>query len=436
MSISCYGGLQGTGKSFEVVSAVIVPAVARGRRVVCNIDGIDSDAIRAYCVEHHGCSLNECGSVVVVSTDDIRNPLFFCGPSSDSSFDLPDWIPRDCFYFYVSSWERAQSRQFTDVTFGLLVASLTSLRSAGFDVGSCLVEAGEKGWKTVEVSYFSTRPRGSVFASLPSESDRFPIVQPGDLVAVDEAYSVWGSDCKIPAEHKVFFREHRHYTHAETGVSCDLVLMTQDIGDLHRILKVVIEQSFKTHKAKGIGRNDLYTLTMWEGWKQTEKGIIKDWTKTYAPAIFPLYKSYSGTVQGKELLTDSRQNIFADRKLLIKIGLFALVCVFILYRLFHYVWVGTHPVEESHPVASSSPAAGVATPAAASASIVSTTWRLAGVLVAGDHRRVLLVGDAGRLRVVDAVMYFGDGLTLSGKLDGQNVSRFSGPSIASQGSKP
>ncbi|WP_218060954.1 zonular occludens toxin domain-containing protein, partial [Bacillus cereus] len=42
----------------------------------------------------------------------------------------------------------------------------------------------------------------------------------------------------------IFFREHRHYAHAETGVTCDLVLMVQDISDLHRILKTVVELSF------------------------------------------------------------------------------------------------------------------------------------------------------------------------------------------------
>lgn len=35
-------------KVLKLSSLVIVPAILQGRRVVTNIDGIDSDAIRAY----------------------------------------------------------------------------------------------------------------------------------------------------------------------------------------------------------------------------------------------------------------------------------------------------------------------------------------------------------------------------------------------------
>ena len=40
------------------------------------------------------------------------------------------------------------------------------------------------------------------------EKSEDPVVQPGDLVAIDEAYKFWGTDCKIHDEHKIFFREH------------------------------------------------------------------------------------------------------------------------------------------------------------------------------------------------------------------------------------
>ncbi|EPZ1805653.1 zonular occludens toxin domain-containing protein, partial [Escherichia coli] len=41
MPISAYVGSLGSGKSYEVVSSVIVPACASGRRVVTNIYGIN-----------------------------------------------------------------------------------------------------------------------------------------------------------------------------------------------------------------------------------------------------------------------------------------------------------------------------------------------------------------------------------------------------------
>ncbi|HGW7889845.1 TPA: zonular occludens toxin domain-containing protein, partial [Escherichia coli] len=43
MAISAYVGVPGSGKSFEVVRSVIIPAVAQGRRVVSNIYGLNAE---------------------------------------------------------------------------------------------------------------------------------------------------------------------------------------------------------------------------------------------------------------------------------------------------------------------------------------------------------------------------------------------------------
>ena len=64
MPINAYTGLMGSGKSYECVSSVIVPAIKNGRRVVTNVDGIDSDAIRAYCQEKWNVAPDKLGEVV------------------------------------------------------------------------------------------------------------------------------------------------------------------------------------------------------------------------------------------------------------------------------------------------------------------------------------------------------------------------------------
>jgi zona occludens toxin len=51
MPINAYVGLMGSGKSYEVVSSVIVPAVSQGRRVVTNVEGLQDDEIKAYCAK-------------------------------------------------------------------------------------------------------------------------------------------------------------------------------------------------------------------------------------------------------------------------------------------------------------------------------------------------------------------------------------------------
>lgn len=343
MSINCYSGLQGSGKSYEVVSSIIVPAVASGRRVVTNIRGIDSDAIRAYCVEKFDSELDNLGYVLFVTDDEVRKPDFF--PTEKTHEEREAKCP----------------------------------------------------------------------------------VLPGDLVAIDEAYKIWGSDCKIPNEHRVFFREHRHYQHPITGVTCDMVLMTQDISDIHRVLKVVLETTFKTHKAKGVGLNNTYTITMWEGYKQTSKAIVKDWTQNYKPEFFPLYKSYAGDGSAKETASDKRQNILGDKKFILKISIFIVVLIFICYRIFSFWWGKVHPEELKKAIAGSP--SSTASPAVIQPPAFSPDWRIAGVVILNGQRLVIVTG-ATASRLEDAVMYTGEGLRQSGTVDGQKVTRYSGHPIA------
>jgi zona occludens toxin len=77
MAINAYVGLQGSGKSFEVVSSVIVPAVEQGRRVVTNIAGISQERIHEYLSKKNGVPISTFGSVVHVPNDRILQPAFF-----------------------------------------------------------------------------------------------------------------------------------------------------------------------------------------------------------------------------------------------------------------------------------------------------------------------------------------------------------------------
>ncbi|VVE39253.1 zonular occludens toxin domain-containing protein [Pandoraea cepalis] len=77
MAINAYTGLMGSGKSYEVVSSVIVPAVIGGRRVVTNIDGIQPEAIYEYCVTDRKANGETLGVIVPVTNDDVMNPGFF-----------------------------------------------------------------------------------------------------------------------------------------------------------------------------------------------------------------------------------------------------------------------------------------------------------------------------------------------------------------------
>jgi zona occludens toxin len=332
----------GSGKSYEVVSSVIIPAVAAGRRVVTNVDGIDGDAICAYVCEKQGIPLDKLGEVIHCSKDD---------------------VPKDDFFPY-----------------------------------------GEN-------------------------VDTF--VKPGDLVCIDEAWRFWGTGSKVLKTHAIFFREHRHYVQPDTKVSCDLVLMVQDISDLHRTLKVVVELSFRTTKLKSLGLHKSYRVEMWEGWKQQRGNRQGLQQKRYDSEIFPLYSSYSGGT-GKETVVDGRQNMLARKSLLLFVPAVLGVIGFGAYYIFNFFHKGAASPPKGHASVVGSAQAGVPPanppPAVPVGPHYSTAWRIVGSVVHDGARYVALKGEAGLpLRFVPAAEFrLQDGRPVSGMIDGAEVTPFSG----------
>lgn len=347
MPINAYTGLMGSGKSYEVVSQVILKAISNGRRVVTNVDGIDGDAIRAYVHEKHGIQFDRLGDVVHCTNEDVAKPDF-----------LPHGKPVDTF------------------------------------------------------------------------------VQPGDMVCIDEAWRFWGTDCKLLQEHKIFFREHRHYVNPETKVSCDLVLMVQDISDLHRTLKVVVELTFRTEKKKSLGLNNTYSVSMYESYKVNARQRVGNWVRRYEKEIFPLYSSYSGG-EGKEVQVDSRQNIFNNPRLWFVIVISILGAGYSAYNVYSF-FNPTIKDREGNVVGSDGKAvaAAVAKPAqpgvSGAASLVipsdgySPDWRYVGEVSSGRERYVMVAGSDGRVRLESPSVFNGRGLAALGDIDGQKVSAFSG----------
>lgn len=355
MPINVYTGLMRSGKSYEVVSQVILEAIAQGRRVVTNVDGINGELIRAYVSEKRKVDPDKLGEVLHVTNEDVFKPNF-----------LP----------YYDDAKAAH----TDT-----------------------------------------------------------VVQPGDLVAIDEAWRFWGTDCKLLKEHKSFFLEHGHFTHATTGVACDLVLMIQDMGTLHRFVKNVVAFSFRTHKKVSFGMGNTYSVVMWEGSKMNKQTRIGDWVRRYNKEIFPLYSSFKGGADGKTVNVDKRQNILANPRLWVVVTL----CVVGGIWGFRNVWNFFHPQQDKPqqadtgnkqinketnkqinvaPLVGESPL-GLPT--------FSNQWRIAGRYVQGNEAFVVLVDQSGRVRLESPSLVSGTGMLAVGVVDGQRVTSYSGAAVQS-----
>jgi len=345
MAINVYAGVMGSGKSYEVVSGPILDAVAAGRRVVTNIDGINEERIKEYLCKKRKASAADLGTVVHVTNERVVEPGFFP------------------------------------------------------------IEADVAGVSAVADG----------------------VVCSGDLVVIDEAWRMWGQDCgKLLPEHMAFFRMHRHFTHPDTGVACDVVLMIQDIGGLHRSLRTVVELSFRMHKLKALGLSKRYRVEMYEGYKQTAKSRVSYFLKKYNPEIFPLYQSYVGGA-GDEAKVDSRQNVFARGKLwIVVLGVVAFWAVAgaFLWRFFHR---STGTVEGAVlGNASARPVGGVTQGSAPPVRGAVSTWRVAGRYSSDGVLYVVLSDAAGRLRVEPFAGFSGNGVLVSGVVDGVRATYWGG----------
>ncbi|MFM9435742.1 zona occludens toxin [Janthinobacterium sp. CG_23.3] len=349
MPINVYTGLMRSGKSYEVVSEVVVPAVRSGRRVVTNIDGISEEKIHQYLVEKHpNDDAALYGSIVHVDNSQVFSPDFF--PHYDD------------------------------------------LKGAHTDT----------------------------------------LVQPGDLVCVDEAWRFWGAtDCKLHKNHKSFFLEHGHFTSATTNVACDLVLMIQDMSNLHRFVKAVVAFNFRTHKKVALGMGNTYSLTMWEGYKQSRTAQVGNWIRKYQKDVFPLYSSFKGGAQGVMVNADKRMNIFTDKKLWLYAAMLIIGGVLAFYNVLKFFNPPSTKANKPDVVAKEvSRTAGYFSPhpiaPLAVAPVFSEMWKLTGTIYSQGKAWVVLTNPSGTIRLESPSMFINSGMLQSGDIDGAKVTSWSG----------
>lgn len=77
MAINAYVGVPGSGKSYEVVKSVILPAFLSGRRIVTNIEGVKEQNFIDYAVNKLKSNPDDLGSIVKVNDSDVLRDNFF-----------------------------------------------------------------------------------------------------------------------------------------------------------------------------------------------------------------------------------------------------------------------------------------------------------------------------------------------------------------------
>lgn len=349
MPLNVYTGLMRSGKSYEVVSEVIVPAIRQGRNVVTNVDGISEEKIHEYLKKKYPEDEHDkYGKIVHVTNGQV--------------FD-------DKFFPYYDDEKNAH----TDTT-----------------------------------------------------------VQPGDLVAIDEAWRFWGKGMKIKKSHQSFVLEHGHFTHPDTKVACDIVLMIQDMSTLHPFLRNVIAFSFRTNKKVALGLSKVYSLNMWEGKSLTKANHIGQWTRKYNPEIFPLYSSFKGGAEGVMVNADKRQNVFRNWKVWIPfLFCFLIIAVAVpkVYRFFNPVDAKAVAKGKEGAAVASGGSPGVqggSSVAAVQKPDFSDKWRICGSYYAQSRNWIVVCNSQGQTRVESPSMFHNEGIAQIGEMDGDKVTTWSG----------
>ena len=359
MAIKAYLGIQGSGKSYEVVSVVILGALRAGRRVVSNIAGLNYDLMRQMLIEE-GADESLIGTLVNVEHEQVLEPNF---------------------------------------------------------------------WRTDK----------------DEEQGIDSFIQPGDLLALDEIWRFWSGFSRADEEGKKrpervmnFFRMHRHFSHPVSGLTCEVVLITQDINDIHRSVKGVIEQSYVMTQLTAVGLTSRYRVDVFTKYYLSRKPI-RSMQKSYEPKYFPLYSSHSqkkeGAADAKQESVDKRGNLLLGKRfvLIIPVMILAAILAFNnVYKYFH-PQVKTHeqaanPATDNSPSQNSPKTAPNAVPAEVPQP--RSSWRIVGFYQKGQLITLVLRNDAGTTRyVIDPPNIRLAGLDIGAVLGTEVYSNWSGAEI-------
>lgn len=263
-----------------------------------------------------------------------------------------------------------------------------------------------------------------------NQDDSFSFVRPGDLVVIDEAQNYYRTGQRLSDYECRFFREHRHFCDAE-GRGCDIVLISQRFVDIQPFVRGVIELCFVMRQLKVLSLPNHYTVTVYEG--DLRHKISGPLIRKYQKEIFDLYRSFavSGGMQAK---VDRRQSVVTPKNILLLACLFSLLIWSILcgIALFSpdespFFSAGKSKTASSSRPVAAAPSGGVAVPQPVKRPDgYSRRWRILGTVGVGTSRFVVIGDKDGLIRFEHPQNFSGYGSRMTGKIDGETVTKFTG----------
>lgn len=130
-------------------------------------------------------------------------------------------------------------------------------------------------------------------------SSVFQVVPPGAVWVVDEAWKLWpaGQTPKdVPEPLKAILAEHRHRVD-EAGNSMQVVVVTQDLMQIGKFLRSLVDETFRVVKLRSLGMDKRYRVDVYtgpaEGPNPPEKRRVRQILGKYKPEVWRWYQSHT-----------------------------------------------------------------------------------------------------------------------------------------------
>uniref|UniRef100_A0AAU8B303 ZOT protein n=1 Tax=Dulem virus 57 TaxID=3145768 RepID=A0AAU8B303_9VIRU len=165
------------------------------------------------------------------------------------------------------------------------------------------------------------------------------LVQPGDVVVIDEVWRVFKDVKKIGERRESFIAEHRHFV-GEDGKPCELHVINQDVTEIPKFIKARLEACYQMTKLSAAGANNRYRVDVYSSPKMYQKQLLGTSYGKYDKEIYSLYKSFDGNFTDFGKL-DRRTNGFMSFKFLGLLGLLIFLLVAKSGDIYRFFTTGT-----------------------------------------------------------------------------------------------
>jgi zona occludens toxin len=282
--------------------------------------------------------------------------------------------------------------------------------------------------------------------------DNLKSIPGGTLVVIDEVWRVFPAGQKLNSvsrDRSAFFAEHRHKVGAN-GLSQDIVLIVQDLTKVAAWARTDVDKTFVATKLDAAGMDNKFRVDIYQGGVKGPKYPEPDLgfsIQEYKPDVYQFYQSHTkgGGAVGLEIKPDRRATVLSHPMVKWGVPVGLVLCVLLIWQVSTFfarhnnkesksaaqsaapVKAGV-PYIEPAPSAPPPPVAPVREPppAAPPAVVYSEEWRYIGAASFGDRLIVVIESAKGRRRIDPGLCRDLD-FEPECVVDGQRVSRFSGP---------